>query len=278
MEGGGWVTVVIAVAAIIGLALFLWFDWRRLPGATLRPRAFTPAAGFGLCALMLLGSIVGSEIVVALLDLPAPGPGQPAPEPTLRVSSLVGLGGYIGQAPIVIALLLLVARAPAGGGRRPGHAAAALAGLGALALVWPMSATAGWIGAWLQMLWGDASFDPIAHSTLKLLLAERGTPWWWVTIGLAVVAAPVFEEIFYRGLLQQTIRQGLRRPWISIAVTSGVFVVMHMGAIRELPAFASLFALSLGFGWIYEKTGRLTASIVMHAGFNAGNIIAAMTA
>ena len=49
---------------------------------------------------------------------------------------------------------------------------------------------------------------------------------------------------------------------------------MHAGAARwrALPA---LFVLSIGFGWIYEKTGRLWASIVMHVLFNAVNVVLA---
>jgi membrane protease YdiL (CAAX protease family) len=37
-------------------------------------------------------------------------------------------------------------------------------------------------------------------------------------------------------------------------------------------ALAALFVLSLGFGWVYEKTGRLEAAVTMHALFNAANV------
>ena len=39
-----------------------------------------------------------------------------------------------------------------------------------------------------------------------------------------------------------------------------------------------LFVLALGLGWAYEKTGRLLTPIVMHALFNAGNLILARIA
>ena len=37
-----------------------------------------------------------------------------------------------------------------------------------------------------------------------------------------------------------------------------------------------LLVLGAGFGWVYDKTGRLTAPIVMHALFNAGNLVLAL--
>ena len=54
-------------------------------------------------------------------------------------------------------------------------------------------------------------------------------------------------------------------------IVSAFFAVMHIGN-SEPHAVAALFVLSLGFGWAYERTGRLTAPIVMHMGFNAGNL------
>jgi membrane protease YdiL (CAAX protease family) len=33
--------------------------------------------------------------------------------------------------------------------------------------------------------------------------------------------------------------------------------------------------LSLGLGWSFARTGRVISAIVMHAGFNAGNLLLA---
>ncbi len=46
---------------------------------------------------------------------------------------------------------------------------------------------------------------------------------------------------------------------------------MHVGVARW-HALAALLVLSIGLGWVYEKTGRLTAAISMHVLFNAANL------
>jgi membrane protease YdiL (CAAX protease family) len=91
-----------------------------------------------------------------------------------------------------------------------------------------------------------------------------------------VIAAPVLEEVLYRGLLQDAIRRATGRPWISITVTSLVFMMMH-ASIADWHALPPLFVLSLGLGWAYERTGRLATPIIMHAGFNLANLAVAMS-
>ena len=53
--------------------------------------------------------------------------------------------------------------------------------------------------------------------------------------------------------------------------TRAVFALMHYDVVPG-HALAALFVLSLGFGWIYEKTGRLEAAVTMHVLFNAANV------
>ena len=62
--------------------------------------------------------------------------------------------------------------------------------------------------------------------------------------------------------------------WLSIFAVSTLFIAMHIGSV-DGSAMPSLFVISLGFGWVYEKTGRLWSSIVMHSLFNLTNILLA---
>ena len=79
----------------------------------------------------------------------------------------------------------------------------------------------------------------------------------------------------YRGILQHTLVRGGLGRWPAIIGTSAIFALMHTFIVpwHALPA---LFVLSLGFGWVYEKTGRLAAAVTMHALFNAVNLAQAM--
>ena len=52
----------------------------------------------------------------------------------------------------------------------------------------------------------------------------------------------------------------------AIFLTSGFFALMHAETPQNVPA---LFALSVALGYNYERCGRLYASILLHAVFNA---------
>lgn len=94
-------------------------------------------------------------------------------------------------------------------------------------------------------------------------------PWKLLAVFQAVILAPLAEEIFFRGLLQSFLRQQLGSPRIAILIASVVFAAMHLNQPQAIPA---LLALSLALGYNYERTGRLTSAILIHAIFNAVNI------
>lgn len=83
----------------------------------------------------------------------------------------------------------------------------------------------------------------------------------------ATVLAPLMEEVVFRGFLQTTLRKYLGSAWLGILCTSVFFALVH-GIWLHWPV---LFVLSLVLGYNYERTGRLWASIVLHATFNMYN-------
>jgi membrane protease YdiL (CAAX protease family) len=85
---------------------------------------------------------------------------------------------------------------------------------------------------------------------------------WWM-LPLALVAAPLFEEFIFRGL----IFGGLRRSvgfWPAALASSAVFAIMHT-SISIVP----VFALGLATAWAYERTRSLLAPMLAHAAYNA---------
>jgi membrane protease YdiL (CAAX protease family) len=122
--------------------------------------------------------------------------------------------------------------------------------------------------------------DPLAHDTLRELVASGRDGSWWAVIGLVVIATPIAEEILYRGVLQTGVRANLgvsadrrtaRLDWFAVAVVSVLFTLVHYPAVPA-HALIVLFALSVAMGLAYERTGRLLVPVVMHIGFNALNI------
>jgi membrane protease YdiL (CAAX protease family) len=86
---------------------------------------------------------------------------------------------------------------------------------------------------------------------------------------VAVVMAPVFEEIVFRGFLFRGLANSLGWVWGAL-ISAAVFGGAHL----QLDVFLPLAALGLALAWAYRRTGSLWTSITMHALFNAIAVLA----
>ena len=86
---------------------------------------------------------------------------------------------------------------------------------------------------------------------------------------VAILGAPVVEEILFRGILYPAFKQ---RGWPQLALwgTSLLFALTHANTATFLPL--TFFAMVLVF--LYERTGNLLAPILTHSLFNAANYCA----
>jgi membrane protease YdiL (CAAX protease family) len=107
-------------------------------------------------------------------------------------------------------------------------------------------------------------------------VTRLGASGWTVLVLLSCIGAPLFEELFFRGLLQGQLVERFG-PGIAIAVTAVVFGAAH---IANDPGIAGLLlALSVGaagvvLGVVRHLTGRLGSSIATHALFNVTAVVA----
>lgn len=97
----------------------------------------------------------------------------------------------------------------------------------------------------------------------------------------ACVAAPILEELLFRGLLQNMLRAGFRNGFVGrlagtrvadgfgIVLTAAIFAIAH----GTLSGFPPLFVMGLAMGLLYARTNNLYASMTLHA---INNIIATM--
>lgn len=93
---------------------------------------------------------------------------------------------------------------------------------------------------------------------------------------LLVGAYPILEELVFRGAIQGWLSRtgwAMRKPWHRITasnvLTSILFSLLH--TLRHSHSWAvAIFLPSLLFGYFRDKTGRLSASIVLHIFYNAG--------
>lgn len=86
-------------------------------------------------------------------------------------------------------------------------------------------------------------------------------------IVMAVVVAPVAEEILFRGYFYGVIRRFGGRL-AAILTSSLLFAAIHV----HLPSMLGLGILAVILCLLYERTGSLWATITMHATFNATTI------
>ena len=85
---------------------------------------------------------------------------------------------------------------------------------------------------------------------------------------LAVIVAPITEEVMFRGILYPYIRHlGYRR--IAMLGTAIVFGAIHFNMMHFVP----LTFLGVVLAWLYETTDNLLAPIIAHGVFNLTNFL-----
>ena len=82
---------------------------------------------------------------------------------------------------------------------------------------------------------------------------------------LAVVVAPVAEEVFFRGFLFSGIGKRYGFGWGAI-VSALLFSLAH---IMQPGAFLPIFLLGLLLAWLYMRTGSIWACIFTHFAYNS---------
>ena len=261
------------VLVVIGIALFAWWLVRTSLGRTAlarsRPRrnrmaVYTPFLPF---LIWMVGTALLQPLVVGAIG----------PLAGWRLVFANSLVYCIGSVVAIIVTLVLVkltfVRGFKGWGLRlktiPKDLGSAFV---ILLAIWPL--VMAMIVAIMKIgkeLWGK-DFRIPQHEQLELITTSAQLPLQIMIVLLAVVIAPLVEEMLFRGLFQTMIRSHTGRPWLSVAVTSLLFAGVHQNA-EHWPA---LFVLALGLGYAYEKSGSLLQPIFMHALFNGVTIASAL--
>jgi hypothetical protein len=288
------------VLALLSITLAVRRGWFKAPLVTAQVRAspvLAMALGAGLyCAIALAALIVQASILP-----PATTSAGNATNTDFATQARVLIGTYIIAAPLALVVWWWFARRPLSADglleqvRTPNtpvtHGFAIATALLASLVAAPVVVTAGTLAGQLAQLVGAPPPPTLAHTTLSGLADPAHPPVWRAGVILAVVVGvPVVEEVIYRGFLQTActralVTLGLTREhspsaWPAIALTSVLFVAAHAGAVpREAwpAAGATLVALSLTLGLVYARTRSILAPVVIHALFNAANVLGALT-
>jgi len=140
---------------------------------------------------------------------------------------------------------------------------AAGTGLLWLVIIYPLILAAQWF---TQAVFGESDGS---QEIVRYFLEHPDPKHRIAVILMAVIVAPVAEEIIFRGYFYGVIRRfGGRIP--AILTSSLLFAAIHV----HLPSMLGLGLLAVILCLLYERTGSLWATMTMHAAFNATTIAA----
>lgn len=106
----------------------------------------------------------------------------------------------------------------------------------------------------LSLIFGYIRFDP------------KWPTWVWLWAVVNLFSTCLAEEAFFRGFVQGGLVPWVGRGW-ALGVAALAFGLAHAAGG---PLYVGLAAVAgLGYGWVYQRTGRIEASMVTHFMVNA---------
>ena len=116
-----------------------------------------------------------------------------------------------------------------------------------------------------QQIWqGQGGSNPL----LQIALNNKDSVALVVFFITASVAAPLFEEIMFRGFLLPSLTR-YQSPWSAIALSSLLFAIAHLNVSEVIP----LATLGMVLGFTYVRSGNLLAPMLLHCLWNSGTLI-----
>ena len=260
------ITSVYAIIILLGLVVLTWFvrRQRRHPLAWREALSRLYWRPWGLAESRTLLLVLAGALLVSLFVRPWIAQAAVASGLTLG-AFLVVLQSILFHWVGLIAVVVLLRRR-----RLPWRSAFGLqpatllrdAGRGVLILLGTMPVLV--LGAVLynlvlQLFGFQATLQDVAY-----ILSDATSPWLRVYfLLLAVVLAPLFEEILFRGILLPALAKRFGSTAATLAVS-----LLFAGIHAHVPSLVPLFILSVSLCLAYIGTGSLAASVAMHALFN----------
>lgn len=264
--------IVALAAVLVGLRLKGVLTAQGLTAVQRDVKSHHPFVWFACAVIVWLTMPLAAGAAAEFLRIST----DPASQSPREQATVLAAGYGLGLAVAVVLTYLLHASAPRAG-LFP-TAGSIFGGMLMLSLAWPVVTCTGALATWVHATWFGSVPDPVAHPTLKAIVERKGDPWVLTQAGLAIIAAPILEEILYRGMLQSALVAAFGRAWVGVLLTSALFAAAHTVGQATVPWYAAvaLFALSCCIGLALERTGRLGVAIGMHVAFNAANVAMAL--
>jgi hypothetical protein len=82
------------------------------------------------------------------------------------------------------------------------------------------------------------------------------------------VAAPLFEEVLFRGFLLPSLTRYMSAGW-AIALSALIFAAAHLSLSEVLP----LTLLGAILGFVYTRSRNLLSPMVLHSAWNSATML-----
>jgi membrane protease YdiL (CAAX protease family) len=97
--------------------------------------------------------------------------------------------------------------------------------------------------------------------------------WLWLVVNLGLTC--LAEEALFRGFVQAQLQRAWQHfaagRWLALGVAALLFGLAHAAGGATYVALATV--AGLGYGWVYQRTGRIEASILTHFTLNTAHFL-----
>ncbi len=226
------------------------------------PWGFWSTTGYGLTAVAtwFAAQLVAVFVMLALLGVG--GNASDFEVQTLASHALTIAVATILSMPAPIAVIAMAARF------------ARCSAIDYLALYWPRRADliVGIVIIAVLLPLGDLTSwltgrDLIPPAVVDAYRSARSSGTLMLLAVALIVAAPLMEELLFRGFLFPGYARSRLSPWGAILLTSAGWAVMHVQ--YETFYIVQIFVLGCVFGWLRWSSGSTLLTVILHAIVNA---------
>ena len=115
------------------------------------------------------------------------------------------------------------------------------------------------------------SYEPEPQAVVQIYLKNSSDKYLLYFTLFVAFAGPVIEEIFFRGFTYTAFRDRFGVRWAMVG-SAAIFAALHMNLVVFLP----IFLLGIFLAYLYEKTGSLIPSMMVHVMHNLLMVCAAL--
>jgi membrane protease YdiL (CAAX protease family) len=226
------------------------------------PWGFWTSTGFGILAVLAWFAVQWIAAVLVLAFLGVNAQSSAAEIKAAASHGVMVAAATIGAAPAAIAVVAFAVRrrgcafADYLGLRWPSRSEILL-GLLILAVVMPLGDTASWL----------TGREIVPAYFVEAYKTARATNTVVVFLLAVVVAAPLMEELLFRGFLLPGYAASKLGPIGAVALTSLAWAVMHVQ--YEVFYVAQIVILGCIFGWLRLRSGSTLLTVILHAVVNS---------